>query len=136
MDNFKIQENRGLVRILHGYYSLVSLFADPTSAEEGLNLSIEKWDFMLHYYENQKSYEMFKRLYDGRNKTCGLCRFHKNDCQKCMIFGKTGKTNCRATPYENYCTCYIEVRRPREDIFNYAKQELAFLKTFKEEIKK
>lgn len=34
-----------------------------------------------------------------REPDCALCELHEDDCEKCVVYRKTGKIDCRGTPY-------------------------------------
>lgn len=80
-------------------------WVDPTTAAEGIERSILKWETMRDALcDNHLDY-----IVDGGDQTCGLCKLFLNrtrresqHCQGCPIFLKTGLKYCKGTPYEEY----------------------------------
>jgi hypothetical protein len=92
------------------------------SAEEALEISIRKWEFIVQKIERDK-----KAFYDGGAATCGLCRFF-DACFRCPVGVKAGMTayvdhsGCFYTPYQHWVGVYGP-----EDKLVAAKAELEFL---------
>ena len=87
----------------------------PTE-ENALDLSIQKWEFILNYLETEGVI-----IRNGDSFTCALCMMASN-CVECPV-KDASYYGCEGTPWEFYIrACDIEEAKV------YAQQEIDFLK--------
>lgn len=84
------------------------------AGEDALELSIEKWQDIV---------DGKGKNYDSLN--CALCESIPT-CKLCIIFKKTGESDCEETPYEKYDEAHTTKQRKK-----YALEELEFLKSLR-----
>lgn len=85
-----------------------------------LNLSIEKWAFIVDLLKNKRK----AILFDGGKETCALCmKYIGDDCARCPVKERTHKSFCDGTPYTSEHGALTISR---------AKNELAFLNSLKQ----
>lgn len=98
--------------------------------KEALELSIRHWE------ENVISAAKGETLLLGSGQ-CALCSlFLPNECLGCPIRKKTGRINCKNTPYDNVVDIKQDYLIPIEELkaklVDACKQELEFLKSLRE----
>lgn len=59
------------------------------------------------------------------SRDCPLCTLNKRDCRSCIIYRRTGQSQCRGTPYWD-CCCHE---------LDYYRSEIAFLESLRPEKK-
>jgi len=100
------------------------IWPDPETAEEALEQSIEKWEYLSSGRANGVP-------------DCGLCEFHyENDenCEACPVYAVTGKEQCGGSPFDNW---HRAARPGGTEFLNHpdavaaAQKELAFLKSLR-----
>lgn len=126
------------MRISHGHLFTLEggiVTVDPPlreyDADLALELSIEKWQFIVDCLQEGKKVEV-----DGGPSTCALCtafREQSVDCFGCPVQEKTKWTGCKRTPYEKWEG--LKFSATLEDREFYARQELEFLKGLRGEKK-
>ena len=84
-----------------GEIGLTKPFAKRMTWAKALELSIQKWEFILSEVENNNSVKE-----DGGDETCALC--YRKDLpgwqhctSKCPVGKGTGSYGCNNTPYKN-----------------------------------
>ena len=87
----------------------------PTE-ENALDLSIQKWEFILNYLETESVI-----IYGGNSTTCALCIMHSR-CLGCPV-KNAGHYGCSNTPWASYSHAWDV-----EEAKVYAQQEIDFLK--------
>jgi len=86
------------------------------AGEDALELSIQKWQDIVNGKGDDAAY-----------LNCALCkREHGEVCGGCPVKQKTGKTDCRNSPYIGYCRAEKKLVKLR-----WAKKELEFLKSLR-----
>ena len=114
-------ENKNFVVI--GRRQILADFEHPRNETEALELSIEKWEFIVKCCEDGLEVDC------GHSRTCALCQFHDKrnslECQQCVV-GKAGYLGCNKTPYENY-----NRNSSVEGKLAAAKDEVEFLKSLR-----
>jgi len=86
------------------------------AGEDALEISIQKWQDIVD-----------EKGIDEQADNCALCeQEHGGVCGGCPVKQKTGKTDCRNSPYTKYCFAIKEFGKLR-----WAKKELEFLKSLR-----
>lgn len=92
--------------------------------EEGvspLDISIAKWETIESAYANG----IDEFIFDMGINTCALCQTSRANCDGCAVYSKTGKNNCRSTPYEMYVK--QQYAQDKDSCQRLAREEKEFL---------
>jgi len=110
-----------------------------------IDISIKKWEDIIDFLEKIEkkeivvSPEAFKDILqhlERGTKNCALCELYSEfGCSSCPIKKLTGKSWCRATPYEKWLYTEISYRNIKE-LRQIAEEELKFLENVKRSFQK
>jgi hypothetical protein len=109
------------------YYELQATGLKPKTPLEAIQLSVEKWKFIVEWAERHPD----EQLDDGAGDTCACCIYTGEidtepttlrDCRGCPVREVTGVGNCANTPYWS-----VGQKKGPDGFLEGAREELEFL---------
>lgn len=105
----------------------------PEDEEEAINLSVNKWQFVVESLESSTSL-----VNDGGWTTCALCQIYDRGnherCYGCPVVERTGLPGCENTPYREYREALK--RGDRTAALDAARREVEFLQSLENDPEK
>jgi len=120
-------------------FIVVAKAIEPNSVLEALNLSIQKWEYIVWMYTEGPGKDLPIAVIDGGSRTCALCKMYIDEgCSTCPVMRETRMNTCKGTPYRPYVTflndALYETGRGLDTdtcnlLISLAKDEVTFLKS-------